>query len=125
MDIGGQIKWKYEEHPHRSDPQPIDTKVVGVTFEGRQRTVAQLTAGDKLWLHREPQNSYDSNAIIVLRQDGAEVGYIPRPLAAQIAGALDRAGRPVQSEVVAVVGGTYPGQYLGVRIRFVVPKDSA
>ena len=56
----------------------ITAKVVGVTFEGRQATVAQLEEMEELVLRREPDNPYDFNAIRVERLNGAQIGYINR-----------------------------------------------
>lgn len=58
-------------------------KVAGVTFQGRQETVAKLSEGDPLTLEREPDNPYDPNAIKVLTEHG-EVGYVPREYAAAV-----------------------------------------
>jgi len=37
-----------------------------------------LNIGDRLDFKREPTNPYDSNAIIVLTEDGTKIGYIPK-----------------------------------------------
>lgn len=123
----GQASWWYQQQKKASPDtgmRIVETHVAGVTFEGRQVTVARLMVGEKLWLHREPHNPYDRNAILVARNNGAQVGYVPRDEAAVVAPALDRVGQPVQAEITAVLGRDYPGQNLGVRIRFVVPEDA-
>ena len=43
----------------------IETNVVGVTYEDRQRIVARLMVGDDVVLKREPNNPHDPNAIMV------------------------------------------------------------
>ncbi len=43
----------------------ICTRVVGVTFYGRQAVIARLSFGEEILLKREPTNQYDRNAIRV------------------------------------------------------------
>lgn len=74
-------------------------KVAGVTFGARQNILAMMShPGSRqvwvVWLQREPDNPADPNAIAVMaaRQRGNgtatvyRVGYIPRELAAELAG---------------------------------------
>ena len=53
------------------------TTVAGVTFEGRQRIVAQCSVGERLILVREPHNPHDKGAIKVMRLNGEQLGFIP------------------------------------------------
>jgi hypothetical protein len=99
----------------------ITDRVKGVTFEGRQNVVAQLSVGEKLLLRREPQNPHDKNAIRVERVDGQQVGYIDRELAFHLAYPFDKYGKPVPATVVELTGGRDSGTYRGVRIRFPIP----
>jgi len=117
--------------PSNRSPQPsrsiragqtIHTKAVGVTFEGRQRTIAQMTVNEAVWLVREPTNPHDRNAIKVVRQNGQAVGYISRELAAELAPIFDRYGDPVRATVTAVTGREYWDGNLGVNLRFTVPS---
>ena len=48
--------------------------------------------GAPLELRRDPANEHDANAIAVLA-GGEQIGWVPRELAAELAGDLD-AGRP-------------------------------
>lgn len=41
------------------------SKLVGVTFEGRQDIIADLTGDEQLRFRREPDNEYDKNAVAV------------------------------------------------------------
>lgn len=41
------------------------SKLVGVTFEGRQDVIAQLEGDEELRFRREPDNEYDKNAVAV------------------------------------------------------------
>lgn len=74
-------------------------KVAGVTFGARQNILAMMShPGSRqawvVWLRREPDNPADPNAIAVMaaRQRGNgtatvhQVGYLPRKLAAELAG---------------------------------------
>ena len=100
----------------------IQTKVVGTTFNGRQCVVAQLEVGEEVYLVREPTNAFDSNAIKVVRQDGTQVGYISRELAASFATLLDHHGDPIKAFVTTLTGGDFVGSSLGVMIRFELPE---
>ena len=80
------------------------TKVVGVTFEGRQAVVSTLQAGQELVVIREPNNPADVNAIALRTLSGAQVGFLRRQIAAHIAPNLD-GGMRYQAFVSAVTGG--------------------
>jgi len=41
------------------------SKLVGVTFEGRQDVIKQLKGNEELRFRREPENAYDANAVAV------------------------------------------------------------
>ncbi|MGL5417342.1 MAG: HIRAN domain-containing protein [Clostridium sp.] len=89
------------------------TKVVGVTFEGRQRLVPKCRSGSKLRLVREKNNPYDENAIAVY--NGLEqIGYIRRELAMELAKKID-SGTICNAYVSEVTGG-YNGKSYGVNI---------
>ncbi len=79
------------------------TKVVGVTFEGRQDLVAGLEPGVELALVRDPDNAYDSNAVRV-QLGTLQIGFIKKPIAARIAPNID-AGERYRAEVRQVTGG--------------------
>lgn len=100
---------------------PIETKVVGVTYENRQGIIAQMCSGETIRLVREPVNSFDQNAISVERMDGNRIGYINRRLAAKLAEGIDRRGLPVQGVVKEIVGGFDAFSSLGVNIVFQPP----
>ena len=54
--------------------------------------------GAPLELRRDPENPHDANAIAVLA-GGAQVGWVPREVAAELAGELD-AGKPWSAVVL-------------------------
>ena len=105
------------------DDPPRKTRVVGVTFEGRQRVVASLVPGQKLRLRREPYNRHDPNAIRVECLDGQQIGYIDRDLARDLASVLDKAGGTIPAEVVEITGGSAGYRY-GVEISYRLPRSS-
>jgi len=100
-----------------SEQSVYTTRVVGVTFEGRQRVVSLLVPGESLQLRREPNNVHDSNAIRVDRLNGQQVGYISRELARQIAPVLDKLGGIAPAAVIELTGGGL-GYNCGVVISF-------
>jgi single-stranded-DNA-specific exonuclease len=81
----------------------FNTKVVGVSFEGRQDVVAGLYAGLPLELRRHPENAYDANAIGVW-YGALQLGFLKREIAARVAPNID-GGERYTAEVTAVTGG--------------------
>jgi hypothetical protein len=71
-------------------------RVVGVAGAGRHHAEAlgsdAVAPGRPLELRRDPGNEHDPNAIAV-HAGGAQVGWVPREVAAELAGGLDK-GRP-------------------------------
>lgn len=104
----------------------LNTKVAGVTYEGRQALIAQITTIDPCRLEPEPTNPYDPNAIAVKVAHGGEVwhiGYVPREIAAQVAEHLD--GENLMVKIVDITGGfefdNGDVASLGVRLRIELP----
>jgi single-stranded-DNA-specific exonuclease len=85
------------------DAESFYTKVVGVSFEGRQEIVAGLAAGDPLELVRDPENPHDANAIAV-RYGKLQLGYLRREIARRLAPNID-AGDRYTASVGSVTGG--------------------
>jgi hypothetical protein len=54
----------------------------------------QLDIGDAVRLDREPGNVENDNAILVLSEDGEELGYVPREDARRMAPLFDAGARP-------------------------------
>ena len=100
----------------------IEARVVGVSFEGRQAVVAQLKQWEECFLIRDYHNRYDPNAIKVVRQNGQQIGFLDRDLAATLAAKLDLLGRPLKAIVSAKTGGYFRDSNLGVVIRFDLPE---
>ncbi len=96
-----------------ADADDFYTKIVGVSFEGRQNVVAGLLPGNALALVREPTNAHDSNAIAV-RFGLLHLGYLRREIAQRLAANLDRGDRYAAS-VGSITGGGE--RHVGVNIR--------
>ena len=86
------------------------TKVVGVTFEGRQAVVSALTAGEELVVVRDADNPSDANAIALRTLSGAQVGFLRRQIARELAPRLD-GGVHYIAHVSAVTGGVEGRSY--------------
>lgn len=74
--------------------KPFDTRVAGVTYDGRQRILVNLLKRQEEYgplpveLVREPSNPYDPNAVMVFL-DSVQVGYIPAGIASDMAPLMD------------------------------------
>lgn len=73
-DSSDSSQWHYGD---------LHTKIVGVRYYRGQATI-----GEHVVLKREPHNQYDRNAIRVDNVMGAQVGHIPRNMAAKLASYL-------------------------------------
>lgn len=93
------------------------SKLVGVTFEGRQDTIKRLKGDEPLRVRREADNQYDSNAVAVDVQtyydkefeekaieNWQPIGYIAKDKNQDIAAALD-AGEKVEIGLSSLTGG--------------------
>lgn len=85
-----------------NETQPLNiisyfSKLVGVSFEGRQEVIATLTGDEQLRFRREPENEYDSNATAVdvkvvtgkTKIKWLPIGYIAKDNNAELAMVLD------------------------------------
>ena len=84
------------------DAPHFHTKIAGVSFEGRQDTIAGLRAGATLQLRRQPDNPHDANAIAVC-YGNLQLGYFNKRLAAHIAPLVD-AGARYAARVASLTG---------------------
>lgn len=80
----------------------LGLRVVGVAGAGRHHADAidsdAVKPGSPLELRRQPDNEHDPNAIAV-HAGGAQVGWVPREVAAELAPELDQ-GRPLSALVL-------------------------
>ena len=104
----------------------LNTRVAGVTFEGRQALIEQIRTSDPCRLVPEPTNPYDKNAIAVhVAHDGNvwHIGFVPKEIAAEIAPYLE--GEALMCRIAEITGGfeTRDGDTasLGVRLRIELP----
>lgn len=90
------------------------TKVMGVSFEGRQDMVAGLVPGLELELKRQPDNPVDSNAIAVY-YGALQIGFLRKQIAKHLAPLID-GGIRYRARIEHVTGGR-DGKNYGVNIR--------
>ena len=90
------------------------SKVVGVSFEGRQKYVRQTQVNEQLTLQRDYNNPYDRNAIKVINASGNQIGFISKELAENMARSIDMGIR--YTVTVSSITGTNPGDTMGVNI---------
>ena len=64
-------------------------EIVGTQYEGRAINHADLRLQQKLVMKRQKDNIHDANAILMLTQDGKELGFIPKGQASLYAPAMD------------------------------------
>ncbi len=107
------------------DARRFNTKVVGVSFEGRQDSIAGLSEGVELALQRQPENPYDANAIAVCFGT-FQLGFLRREIAARIAPKID-GGTRYRAFISALTGGglTNDGSERNRGINIVVEIDDA
>lgn len=92
------------------------SKLVGVSFEGRQEIIATLTGDEELRFRREPDNEYDSNAVAVdvlailpdmayneIVKDWLPIGYIAKDNNAELAMVLD-SGKHASIKLTEITG---------------------
>ena len=92
-----------DEFASLADAESFFTKIVGVSFEGRQNTVATLEPEEELSLVRDRENPYDSQAIQVVRSSGEQVGFIRKQIAGVLAPLMD-SGVVYKARVMQVTG---------------------
>ncbi|KAL5003162.1 SNF2 family N-terminal domain-containing protein [Aspergillus recurvatus] len=77
----------------------LNTKIVGVRYYRGTATI-----GEHVVLKREPHNQYDRNAIRVDNVMGAQIGHIPRNMAAKLAIYLDNRLLAVEGILTGAIG---------------------
>ena len=95
------------------DRETFVTKVMGVSFEGRQNMVAGLRPGLELDLKRQPDNPVDANAVAVWFGT-FHIGFLRKEIAKHVAPVMD-AGARYRAEIEHVTGGA--SKFFGVNIR--------
>ncbi|MCL2437835.1 MAG: single-stranded-DNA-specific exonuclease RecJ [Coriobacteriia bacterium] len=108
------------EYAGISDAESFHTKLVGVTFEGRQELIEKLTLDDKLELLRDTNNDFDQNAIAIVASrlrgiKGGQLGFLNRDLARELAPVIDD-GTDYHVRVADITGGSEDTSARGVNI---------
>jgi len=96
------------------DRDSFPTKVMGVSFDGRQDTVAGLVPGLELQLQRQPDNPHDPNAIAV-HYGALHIGFLRKQIAKHLAPLIDGGAR-YRARIEHVTGGK-DGKNFGVNVR--------
>lgn len=84
-----------------------NSKIVGVTFEGRQDVLAVLKGDEMIRVRREADNKFDKLAVavdVLFGEDWSPVGYIAKDKNAKLAAHLD-AGGEVDISIASLTGG--------------------
>jgi Superfamily II DNA helicase len=98
------------------------TKVVGVSFEGRQEIIAELAVDTPIHLERDPFNLNDSNAIKIVTNDGRHFGFLNRQISSILAPVMD-SGTAYFASIASLTGGDN-GKARGVNL-FIVKNESS
>ncbi|OCK82728.1 hypothetical protein K432DRAFT_292616 [Lepidopterella palustris CBS 459.81] len=77
----------------------LPTKIVGCRYYSGVATLDEMVV-----LNREPQNPYDSNAIQVQNVQRAQIGHIPRPVAAKLAKYMDNRSLLIEGYITGTKG---------------------
>ena len=103
---GEEVRW--EDERIRVVP------VAGVSFRAEDLRDASFDPGQRLALVREPENEHDPNAVAIWNEQRTlQAGYVPRDVAAELAGdelavSLWRAGEGLR--VLIVPAGSWVGK---------------
>lgn len=90
----------------------IHCKVAGVTHGDRPKLIEALRQFDFVDLQRE-RNEHDDNAVRVHMGDGAQIGWLPREITAEVAREID--GGRKWGALVTRVGG-FPSKGVGLML---------
>lgn len=71
-------QFKIDYKPSIKKIHLTNTHVAGTSFIKNKEIFNSLKKNNQLILRREPDNDYDTRAILVLTQKGHKIGYIPR-----------------------------------------------
>lgn len=96
------------------DAHSFYTKIVGVSFEGRQDSIAGLQEGYALDLVRQPDNPKDPNAIAV-RYGTMQLGFLRAQIAKHLAPIVD-GGTRYRARIASLTGAGAQGVHRGVNI---------
>lgn len=104
----------------------MTAELVGVTFENRQSIIAKYCEiGKPVYLFREPDNQYDSNAVAVYIDAGKKreiIGYIGREQAKYYAERMDQ-GKQYDAVVGWIYGGNGINYGVNIDISMISKKE--
>lgn len=106
---------------HASAPKRFNTSVAGMRYEDRMEKANHLKAGDELILAREPYNHHDRHAIAVKTEEGVQIGYLSRHVAAHLANVFDAHGGKWKARVTSIWKQAPPHFLVSVEIGFLLP----
>jgi hypothetical protein len=98
---------------------PFHSKIAGISHENddgssRQSIASSCRSGEPLILIRDRGNKYSADAIMVLRSNGQQLGFIREELAEDLTPFID-SGTTLGAEITEITGGG-PDEYVGVNI---------
>ena len=96
-------------------------KVVGITFENRQRVIARLRVGQPLRFVLEPSNLYDSHAVKIETISGEQIGYISKDRNQEIFNNIRNNKAKYEPVVSSITGGGFNAAY-GVNLEVTVKE---
>lgn len=100
--------------PFERDIFLFDTYIAGTSYvEGIEDLEPFLMESEKLNFFREPQNAYDSKAIVIKNDDGIKLGYVPKKDNAVFSRLMD-AGKLLFGRISAK---KYKGSWLKIDIK--------
>jgi single-stranded-DNA-specific exonuclease len=97
--------------------QVIHSKLVGVSFDGRQDNLRLVQPGFRLFWFHEKDNQYDANAVKVFADPTmrVELGHLKRELAAKVVERI-AAGEKLEIFAAQLTGGK-KGMSRGVNVK--------
>lgn len=98
-----------------------NSKLVGVTFEGRQEVIALLAGDEPLRTRREPENEYDPNAVavdVLIAETWQPIGYIAKDKNKDICAAMD-AGNEIIIGIASLTGGGSKSFGVNIALQYV------
>lgn len=91
------------------------TKIVGVSFEGRQNLIKDLKTGEEVFLQRQPENIHDKNAIAIQDANGVQLGFLKAKLSKDLSRYIDK-GVEYTATITSVTGLDTDDNHIGVNL---------
>lgn len=93
-----------EKYKNITEARSFNTKLKGVSFEGRQDYISTLHRGEEIILQRDISNPVDRNAIGAYDRKGNHLGFLAKEMSSEIAPVFDK-GVKYRAWVTQVTGG--------------------